>query len=146
MRKIIFITLMMILGMSSVSFGKSYLCISDLQKMITFSERKKKWIELKKPSDSKYEKFILKTYKNDKGIKSFTLFGSKRDWCSGKGKVTSESYVKVGKGVNHIYYCDVSFTTGRINLIFDSDRLSFKLGDMNKGVLDRLEYGKCSEI
>ena len=29
MRKIIFLTLVMILGMSSVSFGKSYLCITD---------------------------------------------------------------------------------------------------------------------
>ena len=29
MRKITFITLMMILGMSSVSFGKSYLCITE---------------------------------------------------------------------------------------------------------------------
>ena len=34
MRKITFITLVMILGMSSVSFGKSYLCIDDTSSYI----------------------------------------------------------------------------------------------------------------
>ena len=146
MRKITFLTLVMILGMSSVSFGKSYLCISEIEKFITFSERKKKWIELKTPSSLEHNKFILKTYKNDKGIESFTEFGSKHDYCSGKGKLTSESFVKLKKGISHIYFCDVSFLIGRTNLVFVSDRLRFKLGNMTKGVMDRLQYGKCSEI
>ena len=35
MRKITFITLVMIFGVSSVSFGKQYLCVSNLSRMIT---------------------------------------------------------------------------------------------------------------
>ena len=36
MKKITFLTLMMILGMSSVSLGKSYLCISDVVRYISY--------------------------------------------------------------------------------------------------------------
>ena len=35
MRKIIFLTLVMIFGVSSVSFGKQYLCVSNLSRLIT---------------------------------------------------------------------------------------------------------------
>ena len=69
MSKKLFLTLVLILGMSSLSFGKTYLCIEDLYKIFTFYPGE--WNQTKF-GKSAGQKFILKTYEGSEGIKSFT--------------------------------------------------------------------------
>ncbi|MDC0077773.1 hypothetical protein OAJ98_02180 [Deltaproteobacteria bacterium] len=77
MRKITFITLMMILGMSSVSFGKTYLCETDFsRKIINLSNDKSKW----ESSDTHfYKMFIVKTVGNEERILSVKPKGWKKN-------------------------------------------------------------------
>ena len=63
MRKIIFLTLVMILGISSVSFGKSNLCISDVGTGLQY--KKNKW----KTEKYLVKRFIVKTNYYEKWIK-----------------------------------------------------------------------------
>ena len=95
MRKIIFLTLMMILGMSSVSLGNSYLCISEVNRMFFFSYSYNKHVV---SDEKKEEKFIIKTEGLKKIVsvkevgKDFYLCGVgkfKPQEGLGKGKVVS---------------------------------------------------------
>jgi hypothetical protein len=66
MIKFTILTLMMILGMSSVSLGKQYLCETDFsRKIINLSNDKSKW----ESSDTHfYKMFIVKTVGNEERI------------------------------------------------------------------------------
>ena len=75
MRKIIFLTLVMILGMSSVSLGKSYLCLKDVSSMFVFLDGKYEIVSVKP------FKYIIKTEDNDNRIVYVKYFGSENYIC-----------------------------------------------------------------
>ncbi len=100
MKKIIFLTLVMIFGMSSVSFGKSYLCISDVGVM--FQKKNQVW-ETKKLSGNKY---LLKTNQNE-GLYHFSFFGSKSNFCFNNNtkEIKSFKHLKRGKIIDGFIFC-----------------------------------------
>ena len=77
MIKFTFITLMMILGMSSVSFGKSYLCITERGLFILPDEN---WLMDKKKGLDK-NKILVKTEGNNKKMISVKYFGDDVNYC-----------------------------------------------------------------
>ena len=74
MRKFTFITLMIILGMSSVSFGKSYLCIPERGTLLTPDKN----YLVTKQSEFNKNKFLVKTDGNNRKMISVKYFGE--DW------------------------------------------------------------------
>jgi len=88
MKKITFLTLVMIIGMSSVSFGKSYLCISELNNIIGFNDDSKEWIRSFVEDD---EKLIVVIDDNETTITSLKHFQSKKNLC--KNSHVSFSFV-----------------------------------------------------
>ena len=95
MKKFIFLTLVMILGMSSVSLGKSYLCISEIGKFIKKSDGKYK------STTYQQEKFIIKTEDNDNRMVSVKFFGEGYYLCKdGQNGWDGESIQTLGSGMN----------------------------------------------
>ena len=88
MRKFTFITLMMILGMSSISFGKSYLCIPERGIFLTPDEN---WLITKKIVFDK-NKFLVKTEGNNTKMISVKFFGADYYTCK-----VGEKYIEGGK-------------------------------------------------
>ena len=75
MRKFIFLTLVMILRMSSVSFGKSYFCESEVG--TSFKLRNDVWDIINLRSN----KYIIRTSDGGKVINYFGWFGEDEDLC-----------------------------------------------------------------
>jgi hypothetical protein len=102
MRKFTILTLMMILGMSSVSFGneKIYLCESEVDQ--GFHHSNGKWIQydLSKREETKKEfKFIVKTQGNDGQIESVKNIGKNYYICKdGTDDMKSGGNIEHGKG------------------------------------------------
>ena len=139
---------MMILGMSSVSFGKSYLCIGDIEKRIVRYPSDigtGEW-EDKDRSNQKLPKFILKT--SEKGlISSFKLFGSKSDHCD---ENIPENKPLLGNLRNfesqNIQYCDFQKGSSKNSIVVNLDSGHFFLSWLLEGRDSWLFYGKCEEI
>ena len=108
--------------MSSVSFGKSYLCLSEIGKFI-------------KKSDGQYEsssftqqKFIIKTEDNDNRMVSVKFVGEEYYICKdGQNGWDGESLETLGSGMNvsikggHFLSCRVPYLKeygGHINIEF----------------------------
>ncbi|MDC0077772.1 hypothetical protein OAJ98_02175 [Deltaproteobacteria bacterium] len=82
MNKFTFITLVMILGMSSVSFGKDYLCESEVDQGFYYSKGKWGQYRLDKNDNTiKSFTFIVKTQGNDEKIESVKNIGDKHYLC-----------------------------------------------------------------
>ena len=110
MRKITFITLVMILGMSSVSFGKSYLCIDDTSSYIFLK------IDNSFHLYGKYEsvevvptKYIIKTEKNDNRMVSVKEFGKDNYFCKDGGGGTYGGGKNVSIRGGNILTCRVPY-------------------------------------
>ena len=110
MRKITFITLVMILGMSSVSFGKSYLCIDDTSSYVFLK------IDNSFHLYGKYEsvevvptKYIIKTEKNDNRMVSVKEFGKDNYFCKEGGGGTYGGGKNVSIKGGNILTCRVPY-------------------------------------
>ena len=88
MIKFTFITLVMILGISSVSFGNSYLCIPERGTLLSHN---KNYI-ITKQSEFNKNKFLVKTYGNNRKMISVKFFGE--DWYICK---VGEKYIDGGE-------------------------------------------------
>ena len=156
MRKITFITLMMIFGMSSVSFGKSYLCIPKKGTLLT----PKVNILVTKQSDLNRSKFLVKTEGNNRKMISVKFFGEVWTICK-VGEVYFEKGFGVLSGVGEsikggdILTCrqphtssNGGFTMNEFNLNirkmeFNYYDMDLKSGDERFG---QTLSGKCEEI
>ena len=80
MKKFTFITLMMILGISSVSFGKSYLCIPSQMVVLNYEDRE---VQIVKEDEIPLTtlKFLVKTEGNNRKMISVKTFGSDNYHC-----------------------------------------------------------------
>ena len=103
MRKFTFITLMMILGMSSVSFGKTYLCVSDINSYFFFKDGKYKSKEYV-PS-----KYIIKTEDNDNRMVSVKELGEDNYFCKDGGGGTYGGGKNVSIRGGNILTCRVPY-------------------------------------
>ena len=157
MSKITFITLMMILGMSSVSFGKSYLCISEIGKFID-------------KSDGQYEssritpkKIIIKTEDNDNRMISVKFFGKEYFICKdGQNGWDGESLETLGSGMNvstkggHFLSCRVPYLKEygghiKIEFILNLEFMKFDYYHNSENIQMKnwgtsIIKGKCEEI
>ena len=92
MKKITFLTLVMILGMSSMSFGKSYLCISEVGRIFDHNPEVRIVPE---------EKYVVRTLGDDKKMISVQKFGETNFTClEGSSRVFSntDTHTNVEKG------------------------------------------------
>ena len=103
MRKITFITLVMILGMSSVSFGKSYLCISEIGNTLYFIDGKYKNTGVIE------SKFVVKTEDNDNRMVSVKEFGKDNYFCKDGGGGTYGGGKNVSIRGGNILTCRVPY-------------------------------------
>ena len=158
MKKFIFLTLVMILGMSSVSFGKSYLCISDV--VGYFSYVGDEW----KVYKTEREKIIVKTEGNDKRMKSVKYFGDREKYiCRYGTDVMDKNYkgkinVEKGKSVkgNTFLSCRLTYlksSGGHVHteFILDLEKMLFDLyinfsRSKRKVRINEIHKGKCSEF
>ena len=126
MRKITFLTLVMILGMSSVTFGKSYLCITDEERNLILNPNERIIHE---------DKFIVKTLGNDKSMISVKEFGKDYYKClegSEFGYPTSDSVVEKNTSIKGNTYLTCRTTYLKINgghiqseFVLDLERMIF---------------------
>jgi len=94
MKKIIFLTLVMILGMSSVSFGKTYFCTSDLG--VHFIYGVDDWSVINMEG-----KWVVKTEGNDERIESIKDFDHDSYSCKDGTDVMNKDFkgkIRHGKG------------------------------------------------
>ena len=157
MRKITFITLMMIIGMSSVSFGKEYLCISDINSYFFFKDGKYKSEEYV-PS-----KYIIKTEDNDNRMVSVKELGEDNYFCKDGGGGTYGGGKNVSIRGGNILTCRVPYikeygghTFKEFNLDLELMRfnyyknidhtynVNFEYTTFTNGVVSK--KGKCEEI
>ena len=155
MRKITFITLMMILGMSSVSFGKSYFCLptsgttflDDNFHIRNINKDKLKGID---------DKWLVKTEGNDRKMISVKFFGE--DWYLCK---VGEKYIDGGKvwsGVGEsikggdFLSCrqphtslNGGFTKNEFNLNFKT-KVFYYYSMSSLGRIGEVTFGRCEEI
>ena len=147
MKKIIFLTLVMILGISSVSFGKSYLCISDVGTI--FKSRNEVW-DTDKLAGNRY---ILKTNQNG-DIYHFGFFGEDLSFCPRSEVIDNDQNTRSFK---YFKTCRTTYReVGNTNteVVFNSKNLKFQVyisgryisKTIKKGTGGLLEIGKCSEI
>ena len=126
MMKFIFITMMMILGMSSVSFGKSYLCITDEERNLILNPKERIIHE---------DKFIVKTLGNDKSMISVKEFGKDYYKClegSEFGYPYSDSMIEKDKSIKGNTYLTCRSTYLKIKgghiqseFVLDLERMIF---------------------
>ena len=99
MKKFTFISLVMILGISSISFGKSYLCLTSNGILLTGNQ----YHHIPEPTLNE-SKFMVKTEGNNRKMISVKPFGEKGIMCvvgdtiSRGGKVTSGIGVSIKGG------------------------------------------------
>ena len=157
MRKFTFITLMMILGMSSVSFGKEYFCVSDIYSYFFFKDGKYKSKEYV-PS-----KYIIKTEDNDNRMVSVKELGEDNYFCKDGGGGTYGGGKNVSIRGGNILTCRVPYikeygghTFKEFNLDLELMRfnyyknidhtynVNFEYTTFTNGVVSK--KGKCEEI
>ena len=102
MRKFTFITLVMILGMSSVSFGKSYLCIPSQWVSLKYLDKdgkeSRKSRVVKEDEIPKTSKFLVNTEGNNRKMISVKFFGSDYYICKvGEKRI---QYDRVWSGIS----------------------------------------------
>ena len=156
MRKITFLTLVMIIGMSSVSFGKSYLCISDVGGIFHFTDGE--W----GLTDIKENKFIVKTEGNDERMESVKTFDKDYYVCRDGTDVMDKNFegkIQHGKGKSvkgktylscRLMYLQsfgghikTEFILDIKNMLFDYyTNFTLRL----KSFMTQIYKGKCSEI
>jgi len=95
MNKFTFITLMMILGISSVSFGKTYLCLPSNGILLTGNQ----YHNIPEPTLNE-NKFMVKTEGNNRKMISVKPFGEKGIICSVGEKLVRGGKVTSGIGVS----------------------------------------------
>ena len=152
MRKFTFITLMMIFGMSSVSFGKSYLCIPT-QGVGLGSVGSGDLIYSKENIVNK--KFIVKTEGNNKKMKSVKEFGEIHFICNDKDSLKKDvgvSSTKVIKGGDFLS-CRKTVPISQGGYTYQEFNFNFKYKDFNYYYMDMylirlgsVYSGKCEEI
>ena len=144
MRKITFITLMMILGMSSVSFGKSYLCtpyhylLDDLK-----SRGKGEFRIIPTKVLLEHTRFMVKTEGDEIQMKSVKLVGSKEYLCDvGKGSLSMKYF-----GYRICYNPLIGELTHPKSFEFSLDlrKMTFK-SYSQKGGTRIFSKGTCEEI
>mgnify|MGYP000433349128 CR=1 FL=1 len=164
MRKFTFITLMMILGMSSVSFGKSYLCIDESSSYISLK------IDNSFKLYGKYEsievvpiKYIIKTEDNDNRMVSVKKFGEGSYFCKDGEEGEYQGGITVSIKGGNFLTCRVPFkkeygghTYKEFNLdlkfmrfnyyknIDHTYNVNFEYTTFTNGVVSK--KGKCEEI
>ena len=157
MRKFTFITLMMILGMSSVSFGKEYFCVSDIYSYFFFKDGKYKSEEYVPI------KYIIKTENNDNRMVSVKEFGKDNYFCKEGGGGTYGGGKNVSIKGGNILTCRVPYikeygghTFKEFNLdlkfmrfnyyknIDHTYNVNFEYTTFTNGVVSK--KGKCEEI
>ena len=156
MRKIIFLTLVMILGMSSVSFGKEYLCISEVGRLVTYTDE---W----SVHEIMLNKFIVKTERNDERMESVKFFDKDYYLCRDgtdvmdknyKGKIDYEKGESI-KG-NTFLSCRLTFLKSsgshvHTEFILDLEKMLFdfytNFSRSERSIrMTQIYKGKCSEI
>ena len=155
MRKITFITLMMILGMSSVSFGneKIYLCIPD--RGVDFGRTSD---TIEKSVWSRY-KYVVKTKDNNSEMVSVKEVGEDYFFCKSGEVLRGNMYKDVTSGVGESNkgkyvlscrqphtkekggYTQTEFNLNFGKMIFNSYWMNF---DMTR--IGYLYTGKCEEL
>ena len=159
MRKITFLTLVMIFGMSSVSFGKEYLCYPYHYIVDDLSSGGKGEFSIF-PTDfirGKSEiKYMVKTEGNDEKMKSVKQVGEKYYFCEVGKKVqwSMDEGLKYGEGRSmtsedyRICYTPLNFINGYPNS-FDFSlnlrKMIFKLYEQSNGH-KIFSKGICEEI
>jgi hypothetical protein len=155
MRKFTFITLMMIIGMSSVSFGneKIYLCIPE------------RGVDFGRTSDTieksvwSYYKWVVRTKDDNSEMVSVKRFGKDSFWCKVGEVIISGEYNTVRSGIGESIkgknvltcrqphtkeeggYTYFEFNLNLREMIFNSYWMNFDIGRMG------FRYtGKCEEI
>ena len=136
MIKIIFLALFLIFGISSLSFGKSYLCMSEKMGMYAWS-KDKKWQDFGMDKNVGTA-FILKLTEDESKIKSLTRLKHKYPFC-----FESESSVFYTDNPSEkILRCGGGFRT----FIFNTKTSSFSYSDYTLKSLYRLWLGECNKI
>ena len=155
MRKIIFLTLVMILGMSSVSFGKSYLCISHHGVVIHGDN---KGVELNVIEDVSENKFIINTNGNNTKMLSVKSFGEDKYECKLGDVIRINTSIISGVGESmkgkHMFTCRHShtsflgsFTLYELNLDLSNMFFnSYENWNSSTTRLNMMLSGKCEEI
>ena len=157
MMKFTILTLMMILGMSSVSFGKSYLCIPERGTLLTPN---KNHITTKQ-SEFDRNRFLVKTEGNNRKMISVKFFGESYYMCK-----VGEVYFEKGHGIlsgvgesikgGDFLTCrqphttsNGGYTQNEFNLNIKTKKFNFYNMEMKFGGDDRFGqtfFGKCEEI
>ena len=162
MIKIIFLALFLIFGISSLSFGKSYLCIAEIWYFTSYDEDKKKWdfnggyVEHREDE----RKFILKTEKlkskkyggkfKEVFIQSFNEHGNSKNYCK-KDEYTDydqNTFIPGPKGQSDLMMCKIISLTKTVTFYFSLPDLSFRCYKSGDSFFpdDESILGKCSEI
>ena len=164
MRKIIFLTLVMILGISSVSFGKRYFCKSKVGVAViptygknnTQEQREKIWGLRVMGSDE----FLVKTDKSDtKMLSVYSLGGSVEEkqqnhWCvTDKSNeyydIRDKSYLEIDSQTGRVLSCRRTIGgEGRTYFEFNLELETMKFGSNTIIGLDvqMTNRGLCQEI
>ena len=152
MRKFTFITLMMILGMSSVSFGKSYLCIPKKGTLLT----PKVNILVTNQSDLNRKKFLVKTEGNNRKMISVKFFGKYRYLCKVGEKLFEKGFGVISgvgesiKGGNFLTcrqphtILEGGFT--KVEFILNLKKRKFHFYNLLEFRMGQTYSGKCEEI
>jgi len=152
MIKFTFITLMMILGMSSVSFGKSYLCITERGLFILPDEN---WLMDKKKGLDK-NKILVKTEGNNRKMISVKFFGKDRYLCKVGEKLFEKGFGVISgvgesiKGGNFLTcrqphtILEGGFT--KVEFILNLKKRKFHFYNLLEFRMGQTYSGKCEEI
>ena len=161
MKKFTFITLMMILGMSSVSFGKDYFCESEVDQGFLYSKGKWKQHRLDKNDVSLNSfKFIVKTKGNDEKIESVKYLGQKWYLCKdGTDDMKGGSKIEHGKGEsikgNTFLSCNLKYLKSegghiKTEFVLDLKHMIFEyytnLTFSQSPWISQIKKGSCEEI
>ena len=136
MIKIIFLALFLIFGISSLSFGKSYLCMSE--KMVMYGWSKDKGWQSFGMDDDVGTAFILKLTEDESKIKSLNRVKPKQTLC----RESESSVFYTDNPSEKILRCGGGFRT----FIFNTKTSSFSYSDYTLKSLYRLWLGECNKI
>ena len=136
MSKKLFLTLVLILGISSLSFGKSYLCMSEKMGMYAWSIDKK-WQDFGMDKNVGTA-FILKLTEDESKIKSLNRVKPKQTRC----RESESSVFYTDNPYEKILRCGGGFRT----FIFNTKTSSFSYSDYTLKSLYRLWLGECNKI
>jgi hypothetical protein len=144
MRKFTILTLMMILGMSSVSFGKSYLCIPS-QGVGLGTVGRGDWIISKEILVEK--RYIVKTEGNNTKLKSVKEFGSLNSLIC--NDINPEKLMNGGNYLSCRETVPISeggYTYLEFNFNFMNKEFNFYYMDLSIIRTGNVYSGKCEEI